>query len=81
MIQFALVIITFALIYKAITRGTSDADVSAAGIVTGLVFSMVQAFAFIAGGWWSAIGYAIAVWAAANFCVNRLSTKSLGSSV
>lgn len=58
-----LVIGTFIFIYRAISRVDSAPETHAAAIITALVFSVVQAAAFMAGGWWNVIGYAAYVFA------------------
>lgn len=58
MIYLALAIAIVWLTHKTVTRGQpNDATVSAIGLMIGLLFGVISGFSFIAGGWWSAIGY------------------------
>jgi hypothetical protein len=58
MIHFLLCIAIVWLTYKTVTRGQpNDGTVAAIGTMVGLLFGVISGFSFIAGGWWSAIGY------------------------
>lgn len=58
MIHFLIVCAIVWLTYKTVTRGhPHDGGAATAGTMLGLLFGLVSGFSFIAGGWWSVIGY------------------------
>jgi hypothetical protein len=73
MIHFALSVFAWWFIYKVILRITED---QFPGIVAGVLFFVVSGFSFIAGGWWSLIGYAIFIYAVAAYFQPLIEFKS-----
>ncbi|MBI5917808.1 MAG: hypothetical protein HY849_00315 [Nitrosomonadales bacterium] len=69
------VLLTLAIVwltYKTVTRGyPRDGAVAAAGTMAGLLLGLIAGFSFIAGGWWSLVGYALFIFTLASWLHNR----------
>lgn len=72
MIHFLLTIAIVWLTYKTVTRGfPNDGTVAAAGTMLGLLFGLIAGLSFIAGGWWSLVGYALFLFTLLSWIRNR----------
>lgn len=72
MIHFLLTLAIVWLTYKTVTRGfPNDGTVAAAGTMLGLLFGLIAGLSFIAGGWWSLVGYALFLYTLASWRINR----------